>query len=566
VTRFLDLLARVAIRMPIATLATLLAVTVAFGAAATTLQVDTGVEAFAPDEGPAATLDGIEERFGTSTSVQLLVDAGPGGTVLDREALLLAERLDAALATDPTVAAALAPDRTGRPAIVTYGLPFLAAVETVEQPLADIDDTTLRLLVDGVLDRARDQVEPLLASDLQLDPPRARSGLVSVELDATVDADVRRDASRAVEAVAANVGTGALRVSVLSMTAIEDGIERALIRDVPVLLGTSLVLVLLVLLWLFRSASDVVVGFLGLVASIVWMAGGAALLGPGWLGLTGAFSQIAIAVPVLLVGLGIDYSVHLTGRYREQRAHGDGPDRAARIALTTVGVALVLATIASVAGFLANVATPLPPIRDFGIFAAVGIVAAFVILGGAVPATRTLLDRRHDARHGRQVTGVAAERVGGADPRWVRATTALATRHVGATLGVTAVLLLAGGIAASGLSTEFDERDFLPDGDPVIATIDRLDAQFGGDVGERTYVLVDGDPTDPDLLAAVATFERDLPSVPAVRTIGSRADVTSALTLRDRLAEDGVAVREQLAEDLTTWSDPVVDAGRVVFP
>jgi predicted RND superfamily exporter protein len=565
-TRLLDLLARIAIRAPAVTLVVLFSLTVVLGVAAASLEVDTGVDSFAPEEGPAATLEAIEERFGTSSSVQLLVDAGPRGTVLDRHGLLVAERLDAELTADPTIAAALAPDRTGRPSVVTYGLPFLAAVETTGESLDDVDDVTLRLLVDGVLDNAREQVEPLLASDLEVDPPRARSGLVSVELDSAADPELRRDASRAVEAVAAEVDTGGLRVSILSITAIEDGIERALIRDVPILLGTSLVLVLLVLLWLFRSPSDVLVGFVGLIASIVWMAGFAALLGPGWLGLTGELSQIAIAVPVLLVGLGIDYSVHLTSRYREQRALGDTPDRSARIAMRTVGLALVLATLASVAGFLANIATPLPPIRDFGIFAAVGIVAAFVILGGAVPATRTLLDRRHDPRAAGRTTGKAAERITGADPRWVRATTALATRHIGVTLAVTAVLLAAGGVAASGLNTEFDERDFLPDGDPVIATIDRLGTQFGGDVGERTYVLVDGDPSDAEVLAATATFERELVTVDDVRTVGDRADVSSAFTLIDRLAENGVAVRERLADDLATWDDPGAAAAGIELP
>jgi predicted RND superfamily exporter protein len=566
VSRLLDLLARIAIRAPLVTLTVLLALTVGLGAAASTLQVDTSMDSFAPDEGPAATLEAIEDRFGTSSSIQVMVDAGPGGNVLDRDGLLVAERLQSELAGDPTITAALAPDRTGRPAIVTFGLPFLTAVDAAGETVADVDDTTLQLLIDRVLTTAEDQVAPLLGGELERDPPRARSGLVSVELDTSVDGELRRDASRAVDAVAADVDAAGLRISVLSMTTIEDGIERALIRDIPVLLGTSLVLVLLVLLWLFRSASDVLVGFAGLLASIVWMAGFAALLGPGGLGLTGELSQIAIAVPVLLVGLGIDYSVHLTARYREQRALGDSPDRSARVALGTVGLALVLATVASVAGFLANIATPLPPIRDFGIFAAVGIVAAFVILGGAVPATRTLLDRRHDARVARHTAGTAAERVTGPDPRWVRATAALATRHIGATLGVTSLLLVAGGVAAAGLSTEFDERDFLPDGDPVIATIDRIEAQFGGDVGERTYVLVDGDPADPDLLATAAAFERELVTIDDVRRVGDRADVSSVFTLIDRHAEGGHAVRDRLANDLAVWADPTAAAARIDLP
>ncbi|GGI07065.1 efflux RND transporter permease subunit [Egicoccus halophilus] len=565
-SRVLDLLARIAIRVPALTLLGLLAATVGLGAAAATLEVDTGMDSFAPEGGAAATLDAIEERFGTVASVQLLVDDGPQGNVLDRTGLQVAQRLEDALAGDTTVAAAFAPSRSDEPAVITWGLPFLAGLENGASDLDDFDDGTLQVFVDTVAEQAGDQIEGLLSDDLETDPARARSGLVQVELDTAAPYEVRAEASRAIERVAAETDTADLRVSVLSMTAIEDGIAGALERDLPVLLGTSLLLVLGVLAWLFRSVSDVVVGFTGLIASIVWMAGFGALLGPEFLGLIGPMNQISIAVPVLLVGLGIDYSVHLTSRYREQRAHGDRPDDAARVALRTVGVALVLATVASVAGFLANIVTPLPPIADFGVLAAVGIVSAFVILGAFVPATRVLLDRRHDAAGEADETGAAAKRVAGTDPRWVQLTTHLATRHITPVLAVTAVLLVAGGVAATGLSTEFDDRDFLPEGDPVIVVLDRLEAQFGGDVSERTYVLVDGDPSDPELLATVAAFENRLADVDDVRTAGNRAQVQSPFRFVDQLGEQAEGARDRIADELDDWRDPQAAAARIELP
>jgi predicted RND superfamily exporter protein len=561
-TRMLDLLARIAIRVPALTLAVLLAATVAFGAAASTLEVDTGLEGFAPEGGVSDTLDAIDERFGATSAVQLLVDAGPGGDVLTADGLAAAQALEDALAADPAIAAVVGPDRIGRPAIVSYALPFSMA-GTRDTPVTELDPTTLDLVVGEVLDAAGEEIEPLLSDDLERDPPRARSGLLQVEFDAGAPSEDRADAARAAEAIAAATDTPGLRVSVLSFTAIEDAIEAALERELPVLLGVSLLLVLGVLAWLFRSVSDVIVGFFGLMAAIIWMAGIAALLGPNGIGLTGHLTQIAIAVPVLLVGLGIDYSVHLTSRYREQRAVGDDPERSARIAMGTVGFALVLATIASVAGFLANIATPLPPIRDFGIFAAVGIVAAFVILGGAVPATRTLLDRRTAARPDRSP---AAERVDAPDPWWVRLTSTLATRHVGAVLGTTGALLVIGGVVATGLGTEFDERDFLPEGDTVIATLDRIETQFGGDIAERTYVVIDGDTSDPGLLAAAARFERQLAAIDGVRTIGDRPQVVSPFELIERLGEVGGRTRMLLASELDGWADPEAAAAGIPLP
>lgn len=565
-TALLDLLARAATRIPGVTIALLLAATIGFGTLAAQLEVDTGIDGFAPEGGMADVLDEIGDRFGAAGSVQALIDAGPGGNVLDRATLAAVDRLSDAIADDPVVAAALEEERAGRPAVITFAFPFAMATDAADETLDTIEPALLGVLIDTMLEDSYDDIAPLLSADLDVEQARARSGLVQVGFAAEVTSEQRREAAVRVGEIVAAFDHPGVRTGVVSMAAIEDAIEASLERDMPVLLGTSLLLVLLVLAWLFRSVADVAVGFAGLLASIVWMAGFGALLGPKYLGVIGDFTQIDIAVPVLLVGLGIDYSVHLTTRYREQRVKGDEARRASRVALTTVGFALVLATIASVAGFLANIATPLPPIREFGILAAVGIVCAFVVLGGAVPATRTFIDRRKDRRRGAPQPSSALVRTDTADPAWVRASVAVATRHAGATLAVTVMLLGLGAIAASGLSTEFDERDFLPTGEPVIATLDRLDAQFGGDVGERTYVLVDGDPNEPELLAAAAAFEDGLVGLDDVRRVGTRADVASPFFVVDMLTSQAESIRERVADEIAAWHDPESAAADLRLP
>jgi predicted RND superfamily exporter protein len=558
--RLLDLFGRVATRAPAVTLTALLVTTIVLGALATRLEVDTGLEGFAPADGVADTLDAIGERFEAGESVQIHFDAGPGGNVLARDVLAAVDALGTRIEEDPTVAAVLQPERSGQPPVVTFAYPFAQAADAMDETLDDLAEPIADLLVETLLDEAYDDLSPLLSDDLDPVLARARSGIGRVAFDtAADDADVHAASVRVGEIVAGFDHPG-LRTGVVSMAAIEDAIESSLMRDLPVLMGTSMLLVLLVLALVFRSASDVALGFLGLVSSIVWMAGSAVLLGPRFLGVIGDFTQVAVAVPVLLIGLGIDYSVHLTTRYREQRGVGDQPATAAHTAVVTVGFALVLATIASVAGFLANVATPLPPIRDFGILAAVGIVSAFVILGGLVPAARTLLDRRRPRR------SAAAIDTRAGDPWWVRATIAIATRAATPALIVTGLALVLGAVAATGLSTEFNDRDFLPSGEPVNLTLDRLETQFGGDVGERTFVLVDGDPRDPALLEAAATFEDGLLEIEWVRPMGGRAETVSPFFFVEVHADLGERVRDRIADDIADWADPEAAAAAVRLP
>jgi uncharacterized protein len=83
-----------------------------------------------------------------------------------------------------------------------------------------------------------------------------------------------------------------------------------------------------------RTVADVALTMATIVMAIIWVNGAAALLGPGILDLIGPMSEIAQIVPVLLIGLGVDYSIHLTSRYREEvaagaRSTGASPERCA---------------------------------------------------------------------------------------------------------------------------------------------------------------------------------------------------------------------------------------------
>ncbi|MEX2487411.1 MAG: MMPL family transporter [Nitriliruptoraceae bacterium] len=563
--RLLDMLARLATRVPTLTLAVLVAATVGFGTLSSQLQVDTGVEGFAPEGGLADVQDEIEERFATGSAVQVLIDSGAGGNVLSRDTIIAVAALADRLTTDPHIAPALAPQRTGRPAVVSFATPFTEAVSdggTSDDTFATLPPPMATVVIDRVVDEASDEIAALLSTDFDPGAVTSRSGLLQVGFSGDVADDVAERAAARVEQIVSTTEIAGVRTGVLSTLAIEEAVADSLARDLPRLLTASFVLVLFILALLFRSIADVLVGFFGLLASIIWMLGIAVLLGPDYAGVVGDFSQIGIAIPVLLVGLGIDYSVHLTSRYREEQARGASPERAARTALTTVGFALVLATIAAVAGFLANMATPLPPIRDFGILAAVGIVAAFVILGGAVPATRVMIDRRRTRRPHAQ----SVDRNRSTDPWWVRSAVVVATRAPIVALSVATALLVGGGILATGLSTEFDDRDFLPSGAPLTALIDRLDTQFDGEVGERTVVLVDGDTDDGNLIAAAAQFEEDLASLEQVRTLGDRPDVLSPFFFVEMIADEGERTRQRLADQFDAWSDPVGVAADVQLP
>ena len=111
-------------------------------------------------------------------------------------------------------------------------------------------------------------------------------------------------------------------------------------------------------------------------------------------GLIASFNNITQIIPILLIGLGVDYGIHITSRYREEVGRGQDVDGAIRTAIGTVGIALALATLTTAIGFLTNVLSPVPALVDFGVLAAIGIAVSFILTLTFFPAARTLMDRR----------------------------------------------------------------------------------------------------------------------------------------------------------------------------
>jgi predicted RND superfamily exporter protein len=553
-------------RRPGTLLVLLGAVTLVAIGLASQLDVETDITEFAADTPLAQGFDTIEERFGTrGSSIQVIIDAGRGGNSLSADGLATAERVVEIAERTPEVAANLAPEGLTGPAVVSYAAPITPRLEGFDDDLSDLPETFVSSFVIDALLGTGERIEPLLSSDADLERGNARAGLAVVNLDADLGDAERRETSLALRDALAAEDFGWFDVRPFSFDLLTEDIEQGLFEDLPMLLGISFLLVIAILWLLFRRASDVILGFAALGLSIIWMAGAAAALGPGVLGLTGAFSQIAVAVPVLLVGLGIDYTVHLVARYRENRTAGAAPPASARIAMLTVGVALVLATMTTVAGFLSNLATPLPPIADFGVFAAAGIVAAFVVTGLLVPGVRALLDGRRaepDGTPDGAVTETGLDRIGPPLGRLA----GLAVSAPVLVLAAAGLLAIAGIAAASDLDTEFSQEDFIPAESEAAALIHLMDGLFGGDVSERTHVLVEGDLTDPTLANAVLEARERMADTPDVVTAGGVADVSSAPTLIELIVDEAAQAAEGIATQLDFYADPEAAARGLPLP
>ena len=290
-----------------------------------------------------------------------------------------------------------------------------------------------------------------------------------------------------------------------------------------------------------RTSADMLLTMSAIFMAITWMQGIGVLFGPKYFGWIDDFGPMNQIVPILLIGLGVDYAIHLVTRYREEVGHEAAVDEGMRRAIHTVGVALVLATITTAVGFLTNLVSPIPALRDFGILSAVGIVASFLIMMSFVAAFRVLLDRRAErgGRIPRESLGATKQRM---LPRLIGRTAVLAEKAAVPTVVIALLLGVLGLFGVTKLRTEFSVTDFVPRPNPLLETFDVLTTEFAGGFGETTDVLIsDGNVADAATHNAVAAAIGNLGAVPNVVSYGGTPAAASAISLLITLTDPASA-------------------------
>ena len=138
--------------------------------------------------------------------------------------------------------------------------------------------------------------------------------------------------------------------------------------------------IVLVILWLALRS-------LRLVAAVaINIAVGLAITAAGGILMVGALNPISLAFAVLFVGLGADFAIQYTVRYRAERHDKDDLAWALHEAAGWVGIPLTLAAGAAAAGFLSFTPTAYSGLAQLGIIAGFGMVIAYVTSLTLLPA------------------------------------------------------------------------------------------------------------------------------------------------------------------------------------
>ena len=162
--------------------------------------------------------------------------------------------------------------------------------------------------------------------------------------------------------------------------------EFATVQDGAVRNGIGTVLIVLVILWLaLRSMKIIFAVFVNLFV-------GLSITTAVGLMMVGSLNLLSVAFAVLFVGLGVDFGIQFSVRYRSERHKNDDLAAALAKAAEYCAIPLSLAAMATAAGFLSFLPTDYKGVAELGKIAGVGMLVAYTTSITLLPALLDLLN------------------------------------------------------------------------------------------------------------------------------------------------------------------------------
>jgi predicted RND superfamily exporter protein len=397
-------LIRASLRRPWIVLALALLITLVAGRLAVEIRFNDSVQAMRPSGNPGVTIrDEVAERFGRGFDQMMLVITGSS----EREVLELSGRAaagarqlvqDGVLTGYDSVNSMIPPPEQQREALA-----WLEEKRDSELAVARIRKTFAEVAAEeglrvepfeaglDLFAQAVSRSRPIGTEDFADFPPAQKllrrylladeNGWKSVVYLYPPAKVWRREPPPAAERLADELGPQAVLTGANVMSRI---LRERVLHDAVVAAILGFVLVA-VLLWLdYRRIGDTVLSLAPLLVGIVWMLGGMVALGE-------SMNFMNIFVTTMIIGIGVDYGVHMIHRFRE---FSSASDEELYGGLVETGKAIVLAALSTTIGFGSLSFSHYPGLRSMGKVAILGAIASALVAVTVLPAYLALIRKR----------------------------------------------------------------------------------------------------------------------------------------------------------------------------
>ncbi len=334
--------------------------------------------------------------------------------------------------------------------------------------------------------------------------PSADSALISVRLRSDLS---QADTNRAIGLIRQAIADPAFKLKhgsyvVSGVPVVIDGLSKELSSQIFILLAVALAVMAMTLAVVFKPPFRLLPLGIALGAAAVTF-GVLSALG-------GSLTMASIAVLPVLIGLGVDYAIQFQARFTERLDDGSSPVRAAVEAASAGGPVIGTAALATGAGFLVLLLSPIPMVRGFGLLLVLGIAIAFVLAATLGIAALSLVGRNRGSRRAfprpswqrPEAFGRIGDRLGSIG----RSTLAVAIAAPRRVLLVGLVVAVAGWAAGTQVGIISDLRQLVPRNLPALQDVDQLERATGVS-GEVDVTVNSADLTRPAVISWMKDFE-----------------------------------------------------------
>ena len=277
--------------------------------------------------------------------------------------------------------------------------------------------------------------------------------------------------------------------------------------DTKLLVPAAITVVLLVLMITLRRPR-------GLIGPSVVIAGSAgfAIGTLGWMG--AKYYLITTSLPVVIMAIAVADSLHISTYFLKARA--EHPEwtarRAVEDALRKAWLPVFLTSVTTAAAFLGlTFGDAMKPISEFGLFAAVGVVAACVLSFTALPAVLILTDLRPSRKNPESFADRNVERV-------INAFTHFSFRRPMFALAGIAILSTVLITYASRAEFDYERQRYFTENDPVRISDHVINDRLGG-INFLDVIVSSPEPgglMTPQSIAAIAELRGLMSDLPLV--------------------------------------------------
>ncbi|MET1124007.1 MAG: hydrophobe/amphiphile efflux-3 (HAE3) family transporter [Archaeoglobaceae archaeon] len=348
-------------------------------------------------------------------------------------------------------------------------------IEEIEGVGSTVSPASVIVEIAGYLPADEAELERLsdvYAKDLL---PKPTLALIVVSLE-TSDRDRQKEIAKEVERVLETAQLPpSLELQLTGRAALSIQIEREIVRSLGITMTASILMMILILYLTFSGVvRRKLTAFIPLIISVM-----SVQILYGLMPLLGIpLSEHTNGALPMLIGLAIEYGAQLQNRYEEERREGRRSDEAAVIATTRTGLAIAMALLTTVIGFMSMMTPGIPAMTQFGLISSLGLIITYVLTITFLPALLKMIDRGGEGgrEEGRALIEASLEKIA----------VFTANRPL-AILVATVIVVILGAYASQLVELETNYNKYVPQNLPAIQRFKELESLVGG---QAVYTLV----------------------------------------------------------------------------